>query len=74
MKATPPIGYDDAGAPIEEVVTTATRLRTAAGFSLLGALGLVALVLLGREIGHELGMQRYQRVRARRAARRARRR
>lgn len=67
---TPPIGYDDTGAPIEEVVTTATRIRSGA-FGVL--VGLVGLVVLGRAIGNELGAQRAGRRRQVRAARRARR-
>lgn len=43
---TAPIGYNDQGQPIEEVVTTATRLRIPWGAILAGAaLGLLAYQL-----------------------------
>lgn len=49
-KLTAPIGFDQAGAPIEEVVTTASRLPRIhwAALGLGAALGFLALQLLER--------------------------
>lgn len=47
---TPPIGYDDQGKPIEEVVTTASRIRSYTPWGVIfagGALALLAWQLFG---------------------------
>lgn len=48
---TPPIGYDAAGQPIEEVVTSATRLKPGTWPALLGAIAIVgAFTYLGYQV------------------------
>lgn len=59
---TPPIGYNDAGEPIEEVVTTATRLRPGTWGALLGAIALVAgFTYLGYELADPADRRRQRR-------------
>lgn len=69
---TPPIGYNAAGEPIEEVVTTATRLRPGTWPALLGAIALVlGFAYLGYQVA-DPARPRRARIQKSKAVRRAR--